>query len=52
MSGRFFDAWQVGDLVDHPIRRTVTETDNASVTPGAVHKTTFCMPALNTAHSV
>jgi acyl dehydratase len=28
MSGRFFDEWQVGDLVDHSLRRTVTETDN------------------------
>ena len=23
-----FDAWQVGDRIEHPIRRTVTETDN------------------------
>ncbi|PZQ59297.1 MAG: dehydratase [Sphingomonas taxi] len=28
MAGRWFDEWQVGDMVDHPIRRTVTETDN------------------------
>lgn len=28
MSGRYFDEWQVGDRIDHPIRRTVTETDN------------------------
>jgi acyl dehydratase len=28
MTGRFFDEWQVGDEIDHPIRRTVTETDN------------------------
>ncbi len=28
MAGRFFDEWQVGDEIDHPIRRTVTETDN------------------------
>ena len=28
MSGRWFDEWQVGDTVEHPIRRTVTETDN------------------------
>ena len=28
MSGRFFDEWQVGDHIEHPIRRTVTETDN------------------------
>ena len=28
MPGRFFDEWQVGDRVGHPITRTVTETDN------------------------
>ncbi|HCW61478.1 MAG TPA: dehydratase, partial [Sphingobium sp.] len=28
MSGRYFDEWQVGDRIEHPIRRTVTETDN------------------------
>jgi len=28
MSGRYYDDWQVGDRIDHPIRRTVTETDN------------------------
>ena len=28
MSGRPFDAWQIGDHIDHEIRRTVTETDN------------------------
>jgi acyl dehydratase len=28
MSGRYFEDWQVGDRIDHPIRRTVTETDN------------------------
>ena len=28
MAGRFFDQWQVGDTLDHEIRRTVTETDN------------------------
>ena len=28
MSGRYFEEWQVGDRIDHPIRRTVTETDN------------------------
>ena len=26
--GRFFDAWSIGDRIDHAIRRTVTETDN------------------------
>lgn len=28
MPGRYFDEWQVGDVVAHPITRTVTETDN------------------------
>ncbi len=28
MTGRWFDEWAIGDRIDHPIRRTVTETDN------------------------
>ncbi|MEL6529128.1 MAG: MaoC family dehydratase [Pseudomonadota bacterium] len=28
MAGKFFDEWQVGDSIEHEIRRTVTETDN------------------------
>jgi acyl dehydratase len=28
MAGRYFDEWTVGDRIAHPIRRTVTETDN------------------------
>ena len=28
MPGRYFDEWQVGDIVAHAITRTVTETDN------------------------
>jgi len=28
MSGKWYDEWQVGDRIVHPIRRTVTETDN------------------------
>jgi len=28
MAGRFFDDWNVGDRMEHEIRRTVTETDN------------------------
>ncbi|MCH4151331.1 MAG: MaoC family dehydratase [Sphingobium sp.] len=28
MTGKFYDEWQVGDRIEHPIRRTVTETDN------------------------
>jgi len=28
MAGRCFEEWQVGDVIAHEIRRTVTETDN------------------------
>jgi acyl dehydratase len=28
MAGRYFDEWQMGDRIEHPITRTVTETDN------------------------
>lgn len=28
MAGRHFDEWQIGDRIEHEIRRTVTETDN------------------------
>lgn len=28
MPGKFFDQWQVGDRIEHELRRTVTETDN------------------------
>ncbi len=28
MAGKHFDEWQLGDRIDHEIRRTVTETDN------------------------
>ena len=28
MAGKFFDEWVVGERIEHPIRRTVTETDN------------------------
>ena len=28
MAGRHYDEWQVGDRIEHEIRRTVTETDN------------------------
>tara|TARA_R110000787_G_scaffold250870_1_gene356440 strand:+ start:22 stop:474 length:453 start_codon:yes stop_codon:yes gene_type:complete len=28
MSGKYFDEWQMGERIAHPIRRTVTETDN------------------------
>ncbi|MEO6433837.1 MAG: MaoC family dehydratase [Sphingomicrobium sp.] len=32
MTGRYFDEWAVGEVIDHPIRRTVTETDNILIT--------------------
>jgi acyl dehydratase len=28
MAGRYFEEWQIGDRLEHDIRRTVTETDN------------------------
>ncbi len=28
MAGKYFDEWQVGERIEHDIRRTVTETDN------------------------
>lgn len=28
MAGKYFEEFEVGDVFDHPIRRTVTETDN------------------------
>ncbi len=31
MPGRYFDEWQVGDLIQHEITRTVTEMDNVLV---------------------
>jgi acyl dehydratase len=31
MPGRFFDEWQVGDIIAHAVTRTVTETDNVLV---------------------
>ncbi len=31
MAGRYFDEWQIGDRVEHAVRRTVTETDNVLI---------------------
>ncbi|AEG48988.1 MaoC domain protein dehydratase [Sphingobium chlorophenolicum L-1] len=28
MAGRYYDEWNIGDRIEHEIRRTVTETDN------------------------
>lgn len=32
MSGRYYEEWTAGDVIAHPIRRTVTETDNLLIT--------------------
>ena len=32
MAGRYFDEWQVGETIAHPITRTVTEADNLLIT--------------------
>ena len=32
MAGRYFEDWTVGERIEHPIRRTVTETDNLLIT--------------------
>ena len=59
MAGRYFDEWQVGDKVAHPITRTVTETDNLLIStlthnPQPLHldyeaaaKTEFGKPLVN-----
>ena len=31
MPGRYYDEWQVGDRIEHSVRRTVTETDNVLI---------------------
>ena len=28
MAGKYFDEWEIGERIEHEIRRTVTETDN------------------------
>jgi acyl dehydratase len=42
MPGKYFEEFSVGQVFDHPIRRTVTETDNVLLTtmthnPAALH---------------
>jgi acyl dehydratase len=42
MPGKYFEEFSVGEVFDHPIRRTVTETDNVLLTtmthnPAALH---------------
>ena len=59
MPGRYFDEWQVGDRIEHSVRRTVTETDNVLIStlthnPQPLHldyeaasKTEFGKPLVN-----
>ena len=59
MPGLYFEEFSVGQIFDHPIRRTVTETDNVLVTtlthnPAALHldaeymkNTEFGKPIIN-----
>jgi acyl dehydratase len=28
MPGKFYDEWRIGEVIEHPLHRTVTETDN------------------------
>jgi acyl dehydratase len=28
MTGKFYDQWRIGEVIEHPLHRTVTETDN------------------------
>ena len=28
MTGKFYDEWRIGEVIEHSLRRTVTETDN------------------------
>ena len=42
MPGRYFEEFTVGEVISHPIRRTITETDNVLITtmthnPAALH---------------
>ena len=32
MTGKFYDEWRIGEVIEHPLRRTVTETDNLLLT--------------------
>lgn len=48
MPGLYFEEFSVGQTFDHPIRRTVTETDNVLITtlthnPAALHLDAECM---------
>jgi acyl dehydratase len=59
MPGRYFEEFEVGEVIDHPIRRTVTEADNVLITtmthnPAALHldaeymkSTEFGQPIVN-----
>lgn len=59
MAGRWFDQFEVGEIIDHEVRRTVTETDNVmystmTMNPAAIHldydycaRTEFGKPLVN-----
>lgn len=59
MAGRWFDQFEVGAIIDHEVRRTVTETDNVmystmTMNPAAIHldydycaRTEFGKPLVN-----
>jgi acyl dehydratase len=32
MAGRYYEDWHIGDVIEHELRRTVTETDNLLIT--------------------
>jgi acyl dehydratase len=35
MPGKFFDEWQIGETIEHPLRRTVTELRESKSRPNA-----------------
>ena len=42
MPGRYYDEFSIGQTFEHPIRRTITETDNVIITtmthnPASLH---------------
>ncbi len=50
MPGRYFEEFTVGEVISHPIRRTITETDNVLITtmthnPAALHLDAEAMKA-------
>lgn len=59
MPGRWYDQFEIGEIIDHEIRRTVTESDNVmfstmTMNPAAIHldydycaRTEFGKPLVN-----